>query len=219
MRQLKKAGRDRHHHSRALRRRSMGQGGITGCRDDSQRPRVVPAAVKIFLVHGYVIGPSQNSARARLTLSHRSPWGEGPGHVTESNGNSRRARRLADVRRRAVCLRPRSRPWASATPGDPAAPGVNRTAKADREAGPSRGDHRHPDDLDPRRQGAGYLRAGAGAAQPPGAQHAAGVAVPALEARARTTVACEPSVSVLTEIAKQPAARPLHHLIVEAEDA
>ena len=32
----KKVGHDWHHHSRALRRRSMGQGGITGCREDAQ---------------------------------------------------------------------------------------------------------------------------------------------------------------------------------------
>jgi hypothetical protein len=31
-----KVRRDWHHHSRALHRRFMGQGGITGCRDDSR---------------------------------------------------------------------------------------------------------------------------------------------------------------------------------------
>jgi len=44
----KKAGRDRHHHGRALRRRLMGQGGITGCRDDSPRPKSFLAARKFF---------------------------------------------------------------------------------------------------------------------------------------------------------------------------
>jgi hypothetical protein len=38
----KKAGRGWHHHSRALHRRSMGQGGITGCQYDARAPGVVP---------------------------------------------------------------------------------------------------------------------------------------------------------------------------------
>jgi hypothetical protein len=44
----KKAGRDWHHHSRALQRRSMGQGGITGCQNDAQPPGVVPGFGNYF---------------------------------------------------------------------------------------------------------------------------------------------------------------------------
>jgi hypothetical protein len=44
----KKAGRGWHHHSRALHRRSMGQGGITGCRDDSSRQKSFPSEQRFF---------------------------------------------------------------------------------------------------------------------------------------------------------------------------
>ena len=47
----KKAGRDRHHHGRALHRRSMGQGEITGCFDDSEAPKSFQP-VQNFFVHG-----------------------------------------------------------------------------------------------------------------------------------------------------------------------
>jgi hypothetical protein len=48
MMQHKKIGRDRHHHGRALRRRSMGQGGMTGCRDDSRRAKSFLMAQNFF---------------------------------------------------------------------------------------------------------------------------------------------------------------------------
>ena len=44
----KKAGRSWHHHSCALRRRSIGAGGMTGCGDYAQRPQLVPGARKYF---------------------------------------------------------------------------------------------------------------------------------------------------------------------------
>ena len=44
----KKVGHGWHHHSRALRRRSMGQGGITGSLEDAEAPAGVPAASKKF---------------------------------------------------------------------------------------------------------------------------------------------------------------------------
>jgi hypothetical protein len=44
----KKVRRDWHHHSRALRRRLMGQGGIAGCRDDSWAQESFPAVVNFF---------------------------------------------------------------------------------------------------------------------------------------------------------------------------
>jgi hypothetical protein len=43
-----KVGRDWHHHSRALRHRSMGQGGMTGCRDYAPRQKSFLAACKYF---------------------------------------------------------------------------------------------------------------------------------------------------------------------------
>jgi hypothetical protein len=44
----KKVGRDWHHHSRALRHRSMGQGGMTGCRDYAPRQKSFLASCKYF---------------------------------------------------------------------------------------------------------------------------------------------------------------------------
>jgi hypothetical protein len=53
----------------------MGQGGITGCRDDSRRKKSFLSRHSFF-AHGYVIGPTKNSAGA-TNLSHRSPLGRG----------------------------------------------------------------------------------------------------------------------------------------------
>jgi uncharacterized MAPEG superfamily protein len=45
-----KAGRSWHHHSCALRRRLIGAGGITGCRDYAQAPNSFPAFPTFFAV-------------------------------------------------------------------------------------------------------------------------------------------------------------------------
>jgi hypothetical protein len=45
---LKKAGRSWHHHSCALRRRSIGAGGMTGCGDYAQPLNWFPRRANIF---------------------------------------------------------------------------------------------------------------------------------------------------------------------------
>jgi len=145
-----------------------GAGGITGCRDDSQAPGVVPAVPNFFCTRLSEGGFPEPCRFPRVVLVIAMGRGTNE-HVTDITWNFRCDRDRADLWRRPVCVRPGSRRRPAGSGGRGAV--CRQSHRQGRSRGQPGTDRcSDPDDLPATERSFRYLGSGPRARRPGGPQ-------------------------------------------------